>query len=196
VTTRGPAALVVATALAFAFAAPGVAREPVTLGIVFHVAEVDGRPVADDAFLDARLERANQLYAPYGVAFAKKKVVPLGAAHAVLETRADRDALGAFVKRGAHEAAIDCFVVRSFRDVDDPRELRRGVHWRTRAGASFVILSATFGGPTVLAHELGHYLGNPRHSDAPGNLMNPHDPGETPVLDAAQLRNLERALRR
>jgi hypothetical protein len=190
VTTRRTAALVVAAALGFAV--PAIARAPVTLGIVFHVAEVDGHPVADDAFLDARLERANQLYAPYGVAFAKKKVVPLGAAHAVLETRADRDALGAFVKRGT----IDCFVVRSFRDVDDPRELRRGVHWRTRAGASFVILSATFGGPTVLAHELGHYLGNPRHSEAPGNLMNPQDPGETPVLDAAQLRNLERALRR
>jgi hypothetical protein len=183
-------ALVVAAAMALGLAAPAVA--PVTLGIVFHVAEVDGHAVADDAFLDARLERANQLYAPYGVAFAKKKVLPLGAAHAVLETRADRDALGAFVRPGA----VDCFVVRSFRDVDDPRELRRGVHWRTRRGASFIILSASFGGPTVLAHELGHYLGNPRHSDAPGNLMNPHDPGETPVLDAAQLRNLERALRR
>ena len=66
-----------------------------------------------------------------------------------------------------------------------------GVHWRPRGhgaaeGAHFVIVSA-IAGPTVLAHELGHFFGNP-HSDVPGNLMS-YERGEgPPVLDEVQMR--------
>jgi len=164
--------------LVVAASAPALARAPVTIGIVFHVARIDGHAVADDAFIDSRLERANQAYAPYDVAFVKLKTLPLATEHAVLESRADRDALGALVGRGV----ID---------------MRRGVHWHSSAhpGAHYVIVSATRGGPLVLAHELGHYLGNPKHSETPGNLMNPDGMGAHPELDAAQKRNLERALR-
>jgi hypothetical protein len=171
---------------------PTVARKPVTLGIAFHVAHLDGRSVVDDAFIDERLEQANLIFAPYEVAFARTTTQPLGPEHAVLENRADRDALGAEVGSGV----IDCFVVRSFRDVDDPTDMRRGVHWhsQTRPGAHFVILS-TIGGRYVLAHELGHYLGNPGHSEAPGNLMNTRMGPDLPVLNSAQVRKLERALR-
>jgi hypothetical protein len=171
---------------------PAAAHKPVTLGIAFHVAEVEGRPVVEDAFIDERLEQANRTFEPYGVAFAKVSTVALGAEHAVLEDRADRDALGALVGRGA----IDCFVVRSFRDVDDPTDLRRGVHWhsKTHPGAHFVILS-TIGGRYVLAHELGHYLGNPEHSDASGNLLNRQLGAELPILNAVQLKKMERTLR-
>ena len=170
-----------------------LARKPVTLVIAFHVTYLDGTPVVEDAFIDERLEQANRIFAPYGVAFAKTTAPPLGSEHAILENRADRDALGALVGRGV----IDCFVVRAFRDVDDPTEMRRGVHWhsQTHPGAHFVIIS-TIGGQYVLAHELGHYLGNPEHSDAPGNLMNPHQLGRDPVLNSPQVRKLERTLRR
>jgi hypothetical protein len=188
------ALLVVVTIAAwFLRETPTLARKPVTLVIAFHVASMDGTPVVEDTFIDERLEQANRIFAPYGVAFAKRTAQPLGAEHAVLETRADRDALGALVGRGV----IDCFVVRSFRDVDDPTDMRRGVHWhsQTHPGAHFVILS-TIGGRYVLAHELGHYLGNPEHSDAPGNLMNPQQLGKDPVLSSPQVRKLQRTLRR
>jgi hypothetical protein len=169
---------------------------PVVLPIVVHVAEVDGQPVVPADFVAQRVERANAIFAPYAVSFAVSATRPLAAAHAVLESRADRDALASQVDTGV----IDCFVVRSMRDVDDPTELRRGVHWHApaRAGSSarphYVILS-TLGGISVLAHELGHYLGNPAHSDVVGNLMSYDHGGQLPVLDTAQRKRLERVLR-
>ncbi len=91
---------------------------------------------------------------------------------------------------------IDCFVVRSLRDVDDPSAMRRGVHWRsqTHAGAHYVIVSS-IAGLNVLAHELGHYLGNPAHSEVAGNLMS-YTAGEgLPTLDIKQQTRLARVLR-
>ena len=164
-----------------------------TLPIVVHVAELDGKPVASEEFIAERIERANQIFAPYRVAFQIMGRKPLAAAHARLETRADRDKLGAHVGKGV----IDLFVVESLRDVDEPGRMRRGVHWHSTSHprAHFVILS-TLGGPDVLAHELGHYLGNPSHSDTPGNLMSYERGERPPFLDEAQIARLERALRR
>jgi hypothetical protein len=166
---------------------------PITrLPVVVHMAQVDGHSVAEPAFVAERIQRANEIFAPYGVAFVVQREVPLAAQHARLESRADRDALGAQVTR----KVIDCFVVESLRDVDDPERMRRGVHWhaRTRAGAHYVIIS-TLGGPGVLAHELGHYLGNPEHSQTLGNLMSYTWGDGLPVLDADQLGRLRRSLR-
>ena len=165
------------------------AREPIVLPIAWHVVhEADGAVVSEQ-FLSERLARANAIYAPYGVAFATVSSAAIAAAHAALETKADRDALGSAAVSGA----INCFVVRSLRDVDDPAQMRRGVHWHA-PGAHFVILSS-IAGLNVLAHELGHFLGNRAHSERAGNLMS-YLPGPgLPVLDAAQQRKLERALR-
>ena len=164
----------------------------VVLPIVVHVVMVDGQPVVPVDFVAQRVERANAIFAAYGVAFAVSETRPLAAAHAALEDRADRDALGSEASHGA----IDCFVVRSMRDVDDPTQMRRGVHWHAPSppGAHFVILSA-IGGVSVLAHELGHYLGNSAHSEVVGNLMSYDHGGRLPVLDAAQVKRLERTLR-
>jgi hypothetical protein len=185
------------TTLALAMLASGArisnatASEPVTLPIAFHVAQTDGEPVVPLAFVEERLAAANRIYAPYGVAFARTAMLPLGVKHAELESRDDRDALGAEVGRGV----IDCFVVRSLRDVDEPPRLRQGVHWhsRTHPGAHFVVLSS-IAGPDVLAHELGHFLGNPAHSTTPGNLMSYQRGTEPPFLDPDQVARLERAL--
>jgi hypothetical protein len=168
------------------------ARAEQVLPIVVHVAESAGRPVADAQFIAERIARANAIYAPYGVRFELTQQLPLAAKHARLESRADRDALGAEVGHGA----IDCFVVESLRDVDDPEQMRRGVHWhsQTYRNAHFVILSV-IGGPNVLAHELGHFLGNPEHSQTPGNLMSYQTAEVTPFLDDAQLAKLRRALK-
>jgi hypothetical protein len=165
------------------------AREPTVLPIAWHVVEDAAGPVVSAAFLAERLERANAIYAPYGIAFAAVSHDALPERHAALESRADRDALAAASSRGA----INCFVVRSLRDVDDPAQMRRGVHWHAPS-SHFVILSS-IAGLNVLAHELGHFLGNPAHSETAGNLMS-YQPGPAlPVLDDKQLRRLARAVR-
>jgi hypothetical protein len=182
-------ALVVAPFFAPAAAS---AAEPVVVPLAFHVVELNGHPVVEPQFLSERVARANQIFAPYGLAFAIASTRSLDAAHAALETRADRDALGAQVARGA----IDCFVVRSLQDVDEPARVRRGVHWHshTYTGAHFVILSS-IAGPDVLAHELGHFFGNPEHSHTRGNLMSYERGDGQPFLEPAQVSRLTRALR-
>ncbi len=171
--------------------AHAVAQTPVTLAVVFHVARAPDGPVVDAAFLSERLARANQIFAAYGVAFSLRATVALGAEHAAVETRDDRDALDSQLERGV----INCFVVRSLRDVDDPTQVRRGVHWhsRTHPGAHYVILSS-IAASGVLAHELGHFLGNPEHDQAAGNLMSYDWGTELPVLNATQARRLAQAV--
>jgi hypothetical protein len=80
--------------------------------------------------------------------------------------------------------------------VDEADRTRRGVHWRstTHPGAHFVIVSS-IAGVDVLAHELGHYLGNPEHSEVPGNLMSYEHTAAIPFLDEAQVVRLRRRLR-
>jgi hypothetical protein len=56
-----------------------------------------------------------------------------------------------------------------------------------------VILSS-IAGPDVLAHELGHFLGNREHSDVPGNLMSYEHTDVLPFLDAVQREKLRRTL--
>jgi hypothetical protein len=169
--------------------------DPTWLRVVVHTAQVAGQPVAPPEFIAERIARANQIFAPYGVGFVARESRALAEAHARLETRADRDALGAEVAEVAR-GAIHCFVVASLRDVDEPERMRRGVHWRSRTqkGAHFVIVSV-ISGLDVLAHELGHFLGNPEHSDTPGNLMSYQREEALPFLDAAQIGKLQRALR-
>lgn len=145
-----------------------------------------------DAWITEQLEQANALFAPHRVGFVLDARVALPEEHATLETRRDRHALGALLD----PARIDVFVVRSLRDIDDPTLLRRGVHWRPagRPGAHFVVVSA-ISGPTVLAHELGHYFGNP-HSATPGNIMS-YDRGQVPpFFDDAQARRIARSAQR
>lgn len=161
------------------------------LPLAVHVVEVDGRPVASEAFMRERVERANAIFAPYRVAFALEERLPLPAAHAHLESRADRDALAPY----ARKQVIDWFMVDSLRDVDEPERMRRGVHWHARGSSAHYVILSTLGGPDVLAHELGHYLGNPEHSPTPGNLMSYERGDVPPFLDATQLARMERALR-
>jgi len=174
------------------FALAARAGETVVLPLAVHVVVAAEGDVVPDGFVAERVARANEIFAPHGVSFVVVETVPLAGKHAALETRADRDALGVYAKRGV----IDCFVVRSLRDVDDPREQRRGVHWRsqTHEGARYVIISS-IAGTNVLAHELGHYLGNHAHSEVAGNLMS-YTAGEgLPVLDEKQQKRLSRTVR-
>src|SRR5262245_39811596 len=135
-----PIALLIAGAMCTA-SASATGQTPHVLPIVFHVATSNtGEPAVSDEFLTGQLVKAHAIFAPYGVRFVETGRRPLAATHAALENRADRDALGRYARRGA----IDCFVVASLRDVDEPERMRRGVHWRSRSyrGTHFVILSA------------------------------------------------------
>jgi hypothetical protein len=110
-----------------------------------------------------------------------------------MNRRSDRHALGALVQ----PQVIDLFVVASLRDVDDPSRFRQGVHWRSRTHepAHFIILSQ-IAEPYTLAHELGHFFGNRRHSDTPGNIMSYEDAPGPPFFDEEQLRRVRHFARR
>jgi hypothetical protein len=187
-TLVGALALLAALALVARADADAIRLLPLSVQVV----EQDGQPVADETFIAERVARANEIYAPYRVGFVVQQRRPLPAAHAQLSSRADRDALAAHLQR----KVINCFVVNSLRDVDEPERMRRGVHWHatTRRGAHYVIIS-TLGDRDVFSHELGHFLGNPEHSTTPGNLMSYERGPALPFLDTLQLTKLERSLR-
>ncbi len=167
------------------------AGDIVRVPIVFHVAQRDGASVAPPSFLAEQLTAANQLYRPLGLELVAQRELALAARHAELVTRADRNALARYVERGA----VHCFVVSRLMDVDEPSRERRGVHWHPRhtRGGSFVIISK-ISGPYVLAHELGHYFGNPQHSEILGNLMSYERTEAPPFLDSAQIARVRATL--
>lgn len=149
--------------------------------------DAQGRPVATPAWVAEQVASARELFAPFGVAFGPVDGGPLDAGLVRVETRADRDAFAG--RTTVH--AIDVFVVESLRDVDNPSQMRRGVHWHARSPAKPVHYVLLVGGapPTVLAHELGHYFGNP-HSPVPDNVMSYERTGARVFFDAVQGRRI------
>lgn len=139
-----------------------------------------GKSLADPAWLAAEIDAAEGLFEPFGVHFSRADGAPLDAYLAHMETRADRNALASHVT----PHVIDVFVVGSLRDVDDPAQMRRGVHWHAPSGAHYLILVAS-APTTVLAHELGHYFGNP-HSHVVDNVMSYERSGAPVFFDADQ----------
>ena len=167
--------------------APAVARaEDRSIGtfpVAVFVADEGGTPVASPAWIDAQLARAGLLYQQLGIHFQRVSLTPIDGAHAHLVTRANRDALAKL----RQDRAINVFVVASLKDVDEKDTFRRGVHWRPAAspGKRFIIVSKV-AGPTVLAHELGHYFGNP-HTTTLNNLMSYARKGGDVFLNPAQI---------
>ena len=151
---------------------------------VSSVVDEAGKPLAEAAWLAAEIDAAQGLFEPFGVRFARADGAPLDARLAHMETRADRDALAPHATRHG----IDVFVVDSLRDVDDPLQMRRGVHWHAPSGAHYLILVAG-AATTVLAHELGHYFGNP-HSPVLDNVMSYARSGGPVFFDADQGRRI------
>ena len=131
---------------------PPIPPLPVSLA----VAEEEGMPVRDAAWVGAQVAVAEALYSPLGIPLRVVASRTLPAALARIETRADRDALGARVE----PRRVNVFVVASLRDVDDPRLYRMGVHWRSREKpARHYAIVAGDARATTLAHELGHFFG-------------------------------------
>ncbi|MBW2454206.1 MAG: hypothetical protein JRI68_06840 [Deltaproteobacteria bacterium] len=138
-----------------------------SLPLSIAVAEVDGVPVVTDRWLSRQVSEAQRLLEPHGVFVAQAERRKLPAHQAKLETADDRDALAEHVDK----QVINVFIVKSLRDVDDPKLMRQGVRWRLRRNLrkDYVIVSAA-AMPTTLCHELGHYFGN-GHSFVVNNIM-------------------------
>lgn len=186
--------LVGAVVALLAFGSSASADDVVTLPVAAAVVHVDGQPVVDRTWMDERIDWANRIFAPADIAFELVDVRPLDEAHRKLESRRDRHALGAELR----PRVINWFVVEALKDVDVEDRWIRGVHWRPRGypeGSHFVIMSQ-IAGSTVLAHELGHFFGNRRHPDTPGNIMSYQRGDVEPFFDDTQLRRIREHRRR
>jgi hypothetical protein len=144
------------------------------------VTDPAGQPVAQEQWLTQQMAQAQELFAPFGVGFVRQDAPPLTNAAEHVETRSDRDALADRVQ----PHVVNVFVVGSLRDVDEPDRMRKGVHWHAPAGRHYIIVVAT-APPSVLAHELGHFFGNP-HSSVRDNVMSYERSGAPVFFDAAQ----------
>lgn len=157
---------------------------PATVVPLFiRIVTVEGTPVAERSLLDDQLTVAAPIYAEHALAFAEAKPRANVVARADVITREDRDSFASLYEPGA----INVFVVRHLEDVDEPGRTRMGVAWRCRQDlAKKVVIMAAYARPAVLAHELGHFLGNP-HSKVKNNLMSyEHEEGARIFLDAMQ----------
>lgn len=174
-----------ALALSLATRHSVAADRAVTFPILLHTAPSlthDGAAVPAEA-IQEQIEVANHIFEPTGVRFELIGVREISLAHSYLESRLDRNRL----LRYLHPRVINVFTVDSMRDVDDPQQWRRGVHWHHPADTSQHFVVVTSIGPrTTLAHELGHFFGNHQHSLVGGNIMS-YTHGAHPCFDAMQI---------
>lgn len=179
-----------------ALAAPALAapapppNPPTTIEIRASVPLIDGAPAVDHAWLLTRVQRADALFAPYGLRFRLGPIDPRPTTPDAL-TRADRDALAPL----SRPHVVNLFIVRRLIDIHEPDRPRRGVHWHVKPSRKHYIIMASYASEGILAHELAHFFGNPTHRHRPGNLVG-YLPGLWPTLDPDQHQRLKRALHR
>jgi hypothetical protein len=156
-------------------------EEPVlTMTVAVGAVTVDGERVVDDTWVDAQWAAVDRLYAGFGIRFERRWAEALPETSARLETKEDRDALGEHFVDGA----INVFFVKALLDIDEIGRIRMGVCWRTPARKRFVAVASN-AKRTVLAHELGHFLGN-GHSKVVDNVMSYDRSGGPVFFDATQ----------
>jgi hypothetical protein len=160
-------------------------KQPV-LSVTVAVAAVhaNGERVVDDAWVAAQWAAVDRLYAAIGIRFERRWVEPLPETSARLETKEDRDALGEHFVEGA----INVFFVKSLLDIDEIGRIRMGVCWRAPGNKRFVAVASN-AKPTVLAHELGHFLGN-GHSKVVDNVMSYDRTGGPVFFDTTQKKTM------
>jgi hypothetical protein len=156
--------------------------EDVVFGLSFMIARdrESGERVVDDAWVQSQIDEANRLFSPLGTRVRWTMERELPEPHGELHSRGDRDGLTPLTFHGV----IDVFLVRELEDVDEPGRPRMGVCWTGRGGKRFIVVSRT-ARPSVLAHELGHFFGNP-HSPVLNNLMSYSRDGAPVFLDEMQ----------
>jgi hypothetical protein len=167
------------------------AEAEATFALAMHVAHEDGAKVASSSWLDAQIAEANRLFAPNGVRFRWTLALDLADRHRELHSRDDRDALSLLAEPGT----VDVFVVSALEDVDEPGRYRMGVCWTARSDKKRYIVLASHAHRTVLAHELGHFFGNP-HSPVADNVMSYTRTGAPVFFDDAQSARVRALARR
>ncbi|MBI4702348.1 MAG: hypothetical protein HY744_14595 [Deltaproteobacteria bacterium] len=157
---------------------PGTAAPPVPsaawtgpplplLPLALAVATADGAGVVSDAWIDQEISEAQRLLGPHGVRITAVERRSLPERYRQLDTRAERDELAAHCRRGV----INVFFVAALRNVDLPERFIQGVRWQPqREGQKSYVIVSSVATPTTLAHELGHFFGNP-HSQVDNNIM-------------------------
>ena len=190
-TMFGPAVVALAWSVLTLGLGSASAQDRSDLPLCVAVVREDGHPVVSRPWVRRQVEMANRIFASAGLRFAVQKWRTVNDQHARLENRSDRHALGFLLAPDA----INVFVVKSLRDVDEPDRMRFGVHWRPRSvpGAHFVILSSQ-APEAVLAHELGHFFGN-KHSSVPNNIMSYERSSDLPFFNERQRRMIRLKLR-
>jgi hypothetical protein len=160
-------------------------EEPIlTLNVAVRAVDVDGTRVVDDVWVDTQWAAVDRLYAKMGIRFERRWADVLPATSARLETKEDRDALGEYFVEGV----INVFFVKALLDIDEIGRIRMGVCWRTPSRRRFVAVASN-AKPTVLAHELGHFLGN-GHSKVMDNVMSYDRTGGPVFFDAVQKKTM------
>jgi hypothetical protein len=172
-------------------ASPAAHADTTTFPLSIAVAQQAGAPVRDEAWIREQIAQANALFAPAGVGFRWTLAKDLRA-RIELHSRADRDALA---DETEPRGVVDIFVVAALEDVDEPGRMRKGVCWTHKGdGKRYVVVSA-IAPPGVLAHELGHFFGNP-HTTVADNLMSYERTGGPVSFDDAQLDRIRTFSRR
>jgi hypothetical protein len=167
------------------------AQQPLLpLTVAVAAVHVNGERVVDDAWVDAQWAAVDGLYAGIGIRFERRWVDPLPETSARLETKEDRDALGDHFVEGA----VNVFFVKSLLDIDEIGRIRMGVCWRAPGNKRFVAVASN-AKPTVLAHELGHFLGN-GHSKVVDNVMSYDRTGGPVFFDATQKKTMRATARK
>jgi hypothetical protein len=160
-------------------------EQPVlTMSVAVGAVYVNGERVVDDAWVDAQWAAVDRLFQDIGIRFERRWAEPVPETSARLETKEDRDALGAYFVDGV----INVFFVKALLDIDEIGRIRMGVCWRAPLRKRFVAVASN-AKPTVLAHELGHFLGN-GHSKVVDNVMSYDRTGKPVFFDATQKKTI------
>ncbi len=164
------------------------ASADVTFGLSIAVAHEDGAAVVDDAWLENGIREANRIFSRDGVTFRWTLQKELPDTAREIHSRGGRHALELL----GEPSTIDVFVVSRLEDVDEPGRYRMGVCWTGQGPDKrrYIIL-AKHAHATVLAHELGHFFGNP-HSEVVDNLMSYERTGAEVFLDEVQSHRIRR----
>jgi len=166
--------LIVAACATFVFwTTDCVAKELVTIPVTVHMLSDDEGAAAGAEEVDRWLTKASELMADAGVTFRAASLKTETMDSAIVPSVAVRNQL---VSRAKFDGTIHLYVARKVSDIDKEGGWIAGVHWRywgskkSMKGQHCVILSASACGVETLAHEFGHFFGEP-HTKAPDNIM-------------------------